>query len=167
MAPFSLCWRRWYILHIHHFADGIWNIYTTLRDDWFSSSFLSETPPDPPVLWSIPWEVPERVSLMKLRRSWEERQVTSSGYLYVQEMCHVFPSLVHVSSLCRHRLAYILYESWLLGVFRIYTTFKPRSMQLQASSNLDSRVVYTRNTPCNHDLYITYFYESVEFCVVV
>ena len=23
MAPFSLCWRRWYISHIHHFAGGI------------------------------------------------------------------------------------------------------------------------------------------------
>ena len=86
-------------------------------------------------------------------------------------MCHVFSCLVPVSSLCRRRLAYILYESWLLGVFRIYTTLKPRSSEvcsayapsrrrgayaLQTSSDLDSRVVYTRNTPRNHDLYITY-----------
>ena len=76
-----------------------------------------------------------------------------------------------VSSLWRRRLAYISYESWLLGVFRIYTTLKPRSSEvcsayapsrrrgayaLQTSSDLDSRVVYTRNTPRNHDLYITY-----------
>ena len=73
--------------------------------------------------------------------------------------------------LCLRRLAYILYESWLLGVFCIYTTLKPRSSEvcsayapsqrrgayaLQTSSDLDSRVVYTRNPPHNHDLYITY-----------
>ena len=37
----------------------------------------------------------------------------------------LFPSLVPVSSLCQRRLAYISYESWLLGVFRIiYTNLK-------------------------------------------
>lgn len=41
------------------------------------------------------------------------------------------------------RLVYILYESWLLGVFLVYA--------LQTSSGLGSRVVYT---PHNHDLYI-------------
>ena len=56
MAPFSLCWCRWYILHIHHFAVGISNIYTTLQNDQFSASFLSETLPGPPGLWSITWE---------------------------------------------------------------------------------------------------------------
>ena len=93
--------------------------------------------------------------------------------IFMYKMRHVFPSLVPVSSLCRRRLAYILYESWLLGVFRIYMTLKPRSSEvcsayaprlrlgayaLQTSSDLDSRVVYTRNTPRNHDLYITYTY---------
>ena len=91
--------------------------------------------------------------------------------IFMYRMRHVFSCLVPVSSLCRRRLAYILYESWLLGVFRIYTTLKPRSSEvcsayapsrrrgayaLQTSSDLDSRVVYTRNTPRNHDLYITY-----------
>ena len=64
-----------YMKHTHH----------RLRSDRFSLSFLSETPPDPPGLWSIPWEVPERVSLTKLPRSQEERRVSSSGYLYVQD----------------------------------------------------------------------------------
>ena len=93
--------------------------------------------------------------------------------IFMYRMRHVFPSLVPVSSLCRCRLAYILYESWLLGVFRIYTTLKSRSSEvcsayaarlrlgayaLQTFSDLDSRVVYMRNTPRNHDLYITYIY---------
>ena len=56
--------------------------------------------------------------------------------IFMYRMRHVFPSLVHVSSLCQHWLAYILYESRLLDVFR----------------------VCTRNTPRNHDFYITYIY---------
>ena len=38
MVPFSLCWRRWYILHIHHFAK--WPIFyvvsewNTARPSW-------------------------------------------------------------------------------------------------------------------------------------
>ena len=120
MAPFSLWWHRW-ISHIHHFAGGIWNIYTTWRNDRFFPSFLSETPPDPPGLWSILWEVPKGVSLSKLRHCREEQWVSSSSYLYVQET-PCFSSLFPVSSLCQHRLAYILYESWLLGVFRILLT---------------------------------------------
>ena len=90
--------------------------------------------------------------------------------IFMYRMCHVFPSLVPVSSLCWRQLAYILYESWLLGVFRIYTTLKPRSSEvcsayaprlqlrayaLQTSSDLDSRVVYMRNMSRNHDSYIT------------
>ena len=91
--------------------------------------------------------------------------------IFMYRMRHAFSCLVPVSSLCRRRLAYILYESWLLGVFRIYTTLKPWSSEvcsayapsrrrgayaLQTSSGLDSRVVYMQNTPLNHDLYITY-----------
>ena len=82
--------------------------------------------------------------------------------LYLCTRCamffHLWSLFLYSLQLCRRRLAYILYESWLLGVFRIYTTLKPRSMQLQTSSNLDSRVVYTGNTPRNHDLYITYLF---------
>ena len=91
--------------------------------------------------------------------------------IFMYRMHHVLLSLVPVSSLCWHQLVYILYESWLLGVFRIYTTLKPwssdvcsayaprlrlGSFALQTSSDLDSQVLYTRNTPHNHDLYITY-----------
>ena len=101
--------------------------------------------------------------------------------IFMYRMRHVFSCLVPVSSLCRRRLAYILYESWLLGVFRIYTTLKPRSSEvcsayaprlrlgayaLQTSSDLDSRVVYTRNTPRNHDLYITYIPCLLSFTTV-
>ena len=44
--------------------------------------------------------------------------------------------------LCTRRLAYILHESWLFGVFRAYTW----------------------NTPRNHDLYITYtLWQTVMF----
>ena len=50
--------------------------------------------------------------------------------IFMYRMRHVFSCLVPVSSLCRRRLAYILYESWLLGVFRIYTTLKPRSSEV-------------------------------------
>ena len=50
--------------------------------------------------------------------------------IFMYRMRHVFPSLVPVSSLCRRRLAYILYESWLLGVFCIYTTLKPQSSEV-------------------------------------
>ena len=57
---------------------------------------------------------------------------------------HVFHLL---ASSFQRRLAYILYESWLRGVVCIYT--------LQTSSDLNSRLVYTRNTPRNHDLNIT------------
>ena len=99
MAPFSLCWCRWYISHIHHFAGGISNINTTLRNDQFSASFLSERPPDPPGLWSITWEGPERVSPTKLRHTQEECQFPSSGYLYAQEtpcfhLCSLFLACV-------------------------------------------------------------------------
>ena len=174
VVPFSLCWRRWYISHIHHFADGIWNIYTTSQNDRFSESFLSETPPGTPRLWSIPWEVPKRASLTKLRRSREERRVSISGYFYVQETPS-FSLLFPVSSLCHRRLVYIIYESWLLDVFRVYMTLKPRSLEvcsgyaprlrlvayaLQTSSDLDSGVVHMRNTLRNHDFNITYICPS-------
>ena len=102
---------RWYMKHIHH-----------LQNDRFFPSFLSEMLPDPPGLWSITWEVPERVSLMKLCHSQEERWVSNFSYLYVLET-PCYSSLFPVSSLCQRRLvACILYESWLLGVFHVYTT---------------------------------------------
>ena len=78
------------------------------------------------------------ISTTQLRRSREERRVSISGYLYVQDAPCFFQFLVPVSSLCLRQLAYILYESWLLGVFRIYTTLKPRSAigQLAAANVL-------------------------------
>ena len=151
---------------------GIWNIYT---NNWFSSSFLSETPPDPPGLWSIPWEVPKRVLLTKLCCSREERRFSSSGYLYVQEdaMFFIFTPCFYIYSLCQRQLAHILYESCLHGVFHVYTTLKPRSSEvcsayvLQTFSDLNSRVVYTWKTPHNHDLYFTYIAiaELTNYCL--
>ena len=67
--------------------------------------------------------------------------------------------------LCTRRLAYILHESWLLGVFHIYlydsktSAFGVCSLARHMHCKLplaSVRVVYTRNTPCNHDLYIIY-----------
>ena len=47
-----LCW--WYRKSEHHFAN-----------DQFSLLFLDVKLPDSPGLWSITWEVPERVSFTK------------------------------------------------------------------------------------------------------
>ena len=99
-------------------------MYTISQNNRFSLSFLSEMPSrimEHPM--GSAWEVPDRVLLTKLRRSQEERRVSSSGYLYEQET-PCFSSLFPVSSLCQRRLVYILYESWLLGVFHVYTTLK-------------------------------------------
>ena len=67
--------------------------------------------------------------------------------IFMYRMHHVFPSLVPVSSLFRRQLAYtyIIMVTWC----------NPHIYDPQTSSDLDSRVVYVRNTPCNHDLYIT------------
>ena len=63
--------------------------------------------------------------------------------------------------LCTRRLAYILHESWLFGVFRVYTTLKPQpsdvcsahaphfwlgAYALQMSSGLGSGSIYTEYT---------------------
>ena len=45
---------------------------------------------------------------------------------------HVFSSLFRVSSLCQRQLAYILYESWLRGVFRVNTTLEPWTLILRS-----------------------------------
>ena len=97
-----------------------------------------------PRLWSITWEVPEWVSFTKLHHSPVDHRVSSSSCLYVQESIFIF---VPSYSLYQHRLAYVLYESWLCGICRVYT---PSSLghqkfavnPLQNSSDLDSRVVY-------------------------
>ena len=67
-------------------------------------------------------------------------------------------------------------------IFRIYTTLKPHSSEvcstyapclrlgayvLQTSSDPGSRVVYTWNTLCNHDLYITYIYIYIYIYIYV
>ena len=61
--------------------------------------------------------------------------------------------------------------AWLHGVFCVHMTLKPwsfevcsayaphlwlRAYALRTSSDLNSQVIYTQNTSCNHDLYITY-----------
>ena len=63
---------------------------------------------------------------------------------------------------CTWQLSYILHESWLLGVFRVYTTLKPRPSDvcsayaprlwlglyaLQTSSGLGSGCIYAEYTP--------------------
>ena len=66
--------------------------------------------------------------------------------------------------LCTRRLAYILHELWLRGVFHVYTTLKPQPSDIcSGSGHMHCKrplasvwVVYTQNTPRNHDLYITY-----------
>ena len=56
---------------------------------------------------------------------------------------------------------YVMYKSWLRGVFRVYTTqigplgLRLGAYALQTSSGLGSGR-NTQNTPHNHDLYITY-----------
>ena len=80
----------------------------------------------------------------------------------------------HIRVVQRVRLyiyIYVIYKSWLRGVFRVYTTRESRSEDvcsayapsrrrgayaLQTSSGRDLRVVYMRNTPSNHDLYNIY-----------
>ena len=90
--------------------------------------------------------------------------------------------------LCTWRLAYILHESWLLGVFRVYMTLKPQPSEVcsayaprlwlgawgehsllpSTGATMDTKncklpmasvqVVYMQNTPCNHDMYILHTY---------
>ena len=48
MTAISLCWCRWYISHIHHFAGSVRKIYTTLRNVQFSPLFLDEMPAESP-----------------------------------------------------------------------------------------------------------------------
>ena len=54
--------------------------------------------------------------------------------MLAQAVCIAYTPLAKKWRLCTRQLAYVLHDSWLFGVFRVYTW----------------------NTPCNHDLYITY-----------
>ena len=131
-------------IHIYTTLQVVYEtyIYTTLRNDRFSPSFLSETPPDPPRLLSIPWEVPKRASLKLQNYAAVEKRVESQVLaIFMYRMRHVFPSLVPVSSLCQRRLAYILYESWLL-VYSAYLQPGNRGQRKFAAHMPPSRRAY-------------------------
>ena len=75
---------------------------------------------------------------------------TSGGHypVLVQVVYIAYTPLGKKWRLCTRRLAYILHESWLFGVFRIYTTLKPRPSDvcspLQTSFGLGSGRIYVR-----------------------
>ena len=74
---------------IHHFAGGIWKMYTTSRNEPFSPLFLNETPPESPRLWSISWDVAERISFINYAAAKKniESQVPP---IFMYGRCHVF-----------------------------------------------------------------------------
>ena len=104
----------------------------------------------------IPWEVPEGFYLQTYAAV--EKSVESQvPAIFMYRMRNIFPSLVPVSSLCQRQLAYIVYESWLLGISAyIYNPQTsvigslqhicplPLARGICAAnfSDLDSRVVY-------------------------
>ena len=105
--------RRWHMKNIHHFVK--WPIFLL---------FLNETPPESLGLWSISCEVPKRVLFMKyavVKKSIKSQLLP----IFMYRRCHGFHLCSLFSSSCQRWLVYILYESWLRGVFHIYTTLKP------------------------------------------
>ena len=124
---------------------------------------------------------------VSLRNDRENRSFRKVVYIF-----HIPPAkwcICDIYHLRQHRengaiSVYILYESWLLGVFHIYTTLKPRSSEvcsayaprlrlgayaLQTSDDLDSRVVYIRGIHCVTMIYILHiqYHTNVESVRIV
>ena len=64
-------------------------MYTTSRNEPFYLLFLDEKPPESPRLWSISWEVAERVSFINYAAAKKniESQVPP---IFMYGRCHVF-----------------------------------------------------------------------------
>ena len=129
--------------------------------------------PDSPRIWSISWKVLEGVLYKFLPQPNKALSVKFRLSLCMGNA--MFSSSFPVSSSCQHWLAYILYDSWLHSVFHVYTTLKPGSWHICSAYVPSLRLgsarlictanflwpqfsdcIYTQNTPCNTDLYITY-----------
>ena len=146
-------------VHIHKYiyihtngAGGISRIYTTLQVVYETYTPLCEMTDFLCCFWmKLRLSLPDYgASLGKcLKRFHSQNYVIAKKNIesqlppiFMYRRHHVFHLCSLFSSSCQRRLAYILYESWLCGVFRVYTTLKPWSYTLQTSDDLDSRVVH-------------------------
>ena len=111
MATIFLCWYRWHISHIHHFAGGIGKVNTTSQMTNFLCCFWMKSCL---IFLDYGASLPERVCLSN--NSAAEKSVESQ-----------VPA-ISISCSCQRWLAYTLYKSWLCDVRILCIILKPSAI---------------------------------------